>query len=56
MREDVTATVQLIYDCPADASLSAQSDMIHDDVVRLLGADSNNTVQLRGLTIQHVQS
>ncbi len=56
MREDVTATVQLIYDCPADASLSAQSDMIHDDIVRLLDADSNNTVQLSGLTIQHVQS
>ena len=56
MREEVTATVQLIYDCPAEASLSAQSDMIHDDIVRLLDADSTTVVQLSGLTIQHVQS
>ncbi|KJZ17912.1 hypothetical protein [Loktanella sp. S4079] len=56
MREEITATVQMIYDCPAEASLSAQSDMIHDDIVRLLDADSNNDVQMSGITIQHVQS
>ena len=56
MREEVIASVQLIYDRPAEASLSAQSDMIHEDIVRLLDADSTTVVQLRGLTIQHVQS
>ena len=56
MQEEITATVQLIYICPADKSLTAQSDMIHDDVVRLLDADSNSGVVLSGLTIQHVQS
>jgi len=56
MREEVIATVQLIYDCPAEASLSAQSDLIHNDVARLLDADSGNPVKLQGLTVQHVQS
>ncbi len=56
MQEEVTATVQLIYSCPADKSLSAQSDLIHEDVARLLGADNGNPVQLQGLTVQHVQS
>ncbi len=56
MQEEVTATVQLIYSCPADRSLSAQSDLIDEDVARLLSADSGNAVQLQGLTVQHVQS
>ncbi|WP_299749630.1 hypothetical protein [uncultured Tateyamaria sp.] len=56
MQEEVTAKVQLIYSCRADKSRSAQSDMIHEDIVRLLDADSTTVVQLSGLTIQHVQS
>ena len=56
MQEEITATVQLIYSCPAEQSLTAQSAMIHDDVVRLLDADSANDVALSGFTIQHVQS
>ena len=56
MHEEITATVQLIYSCPAEKSLSAQSDLIHDDVARLLDADSTTDVALQGLTIQHVQS
>ncbi|MFG5379652.1 hypothetical protein [Yoonia sp. R2-816] len=56
MQEEVTATVQLIYSCPTDKSLSGQSNLIHEDVARLLGADSGNPVQLQGLTVQHVQS
>ena len=46
MQEEITATVQLIYSCPAEKSLTAQSDMIHDDVIRLLDADSESDVAL----------
>ena len=56
MQEEITATVQLIYSCPAEPSLPAQSDMIHDDLVRLLDADNATGVALVGLTIQHLQS
>ena len=56
MQEEITATLQLIYSCPAEKSLSAQSDLIHDDVARLLDADSTTDVALQGLTIQHVKS
>lgn len=56
MQEEITATVQLIYSCPAEQSLTAQSNMIHDDVIRLLDADSTHDVALSGFTIQHVQS
>ncbi|WP_108816699.1 hypothetical protein [Loktanella sp. Alg231-35] len=56
MQGEITATVQLIYSCPAESSLSAQSDLIQDDVARLMDADSTTDVALQGLTIQHVQS
>ena len=46
MQEEITVTVQLIYSCPAEQSLTAQSAMIHDDVIRLLDADSESDVAL----------
>lgn len=56
IREEVTAIVQLVYDCSAGDALKKQRDSIHDDVVRLLDADSSNDVACCGVTIQHVSS
>ncbi len=52
--EEITATVQLIYNCPMEASLAAQSDMIHGDLSRLLDHDSTIEAQCCGFTITHV--
>lgn len=54
MREEITVTAQLIYDCPLDAALTEQSDMIEDDLKRLLDADSTTGVACCGVTIAHV--
>ena len=56
MHEEITATVQLIYSCPAAQSLSAQTDLIHTDITRLMDAHGSAGVQLVGLTVQHAQS
>lgn len=55
MQEEITATVQLIYSCPAEQSLTAQSAMIQDDIARLMDSDRTTGVALARLTIQHVQ-
>jgi len=54
MKEEVIATAQLAYQCPADAALSAQQDMIHDDLCRLLDADSTTGVACVTVTVAHV--
>ena len=54
MREEIAVTAQLIYDCPMDAALTEQSDMIHADLTRLLDADSTTGVACCGVTIQHI--
>ncbi|MCT4557240.1 MAG: hypothetical protein N4A61_04180, partial [Pelagimonas sp.] len=54
MREEITITAQMIYDCPAEASLQEQGRAIHDDLVRLLDADSTTGVACSGVSIQHL--
>ena len=56
MNEEIKATIQAIYQCPAEVSLTAQSDMIHDDLTRLIDQNGTRNVAMCGVTIQHVQS
>lgn len=56
MKEEITVTIQAVYQCPAEASLTAQTDMIHHDLIRLLDTDSTTDVAMCGVTIQHAQS
>ncbi|UUV08715.1 hypothetical protein [Ruegeria sp. YS9] len=54
MQEEITVTVQLVYSCSADNSLTSQGHSIHDDLLRLLDADSTTGVECCGFTIQHL--
>ncbi|MGH1370342.1 MAG: hypothetical protein ACRBCL_17180 [Maritimibacter sp.] len=54
MQEEITVTAQLVYSCSADDSLTAQGESIHDDLLRLLDADSTTGVECCGVTIQHL--
>lgn len=56
MREQVTATVQLNYECNAEDSLSAQSNAIHDDLTCLLTSDESSPVKCWCVTVNHVSS
>lgn len=53
-REEITVTVQAIYDCSAADSQSAQAQAIHTDLLRLLDADSTTGVACCGVTVQHL--
>lgn len=54
VRENVAVTAQFFYDCPADVSFDEQSDLIHNDLVRLLDADSTTGVACCGATVQSI--
>ncbi len=54
MREEITITAQMVYDCPAKDSRQDQGQAIHNDLLRLLDADSTTGVACCGVTIQHL--
>lgn len=54
MREEITITAQMVYDCPAEDSRQDQGQAIHSDLLRLLDADSTTGVSCCGVTIQHL--
>lgn len=54
MREEITATVTLTFDCPADADLADQQSMIAEDVGRLNDADSTTGVACTSFRIETV--
>ena len=54
MREEVTATIQAVFSCPADAALTEQGSMIHADLCRLLDADSTTGVECVTVTVAHL--
>jgi hypothetical protein len=56
MREEITATVTLTFDCPAAPNLEAQKDMIADDIGRLSDADSTTGVACTSYRIDTVKS
>lgn len=54
--ENVAVTAQFLYNCPREDDIQTHSDMIHDDLCRLLDADSTTGVACQAVTIQRVVS
>lgn len=53
-RENVAVTAQFFYDCPASVSRDEQSELVHNDLIRLLDADSTTGVACCGATVQSI--
>jgi hypothetical protein len=51
MRQEVQATILVTYDAPAKLSRNKLKDQVHDDVMRLLDADSGSHIEATNITI-----
>ena len=56
MREEVTITAQLIFDCDAERSKADQTHDCKSDIGRLMASDSKTGVSLTGFTILNTSS
>lgn len=50
-REEIVVIAQFWYECPADMPASRQSDAIHRDLVRLIGAPTDAPARCTAATI-----
>ena len=51
MRQDITITAQMIYNCPVTDTLRDQGEAIHEDLTRLLISDSTSSAVCRAVTL-----
>lgn len=56
MREEITVTAKLVFDCDATRSREQQSDDCKEDIFRLLDADSQSKAVFLGCNITRFQS